>query len=514
MRKLLACLNSHYKLTSFLLGLLSVLALPPFAAMPLLFVTISGLFILIQTRLTKSESFWSGYWFGFGFFAAGFSWIGNALLIDTSSFGWLHPLVPLLSGAFFGLFIGLPSLLSHYFKGFYARFIAFPALWVLFEWIRSFIFTGFPWNLIGTTLSPCPQLLQASSLGGTYLLSLIVLYAAQSPSLWLLKRDYRHLGFSLLALSLALIPAFLYGSYRLAAYPSHSGNQYLIRLVQPSIPQTLKWDRASLERNFQQYIEMSRLPSEAPLSLVVWGETASPFPLDLDDEHRRQIQAAIPQNGYLLSGSLSYTVNDFGRYAPVNAMLMFDHAGTLQHKYYKSHLVPFGEYIPLRQYLPRAIRPITNVISDFYAGSGPQTFTTPNFPSLGIAICYEIIFPSQVINKHNPPQLLINLTNDGWYGKSSGPYQHFETTRLRAVEEGITVIRAANSGISALISPTGEVFGRLGLHQQGISDIWLPETLIIPSFYRNYGNIIPICLCLIFISISFILSFSLTRNSN
>ena len=142
MRKLFACLNSHYKLTSFLLGLLSVLALPPFVAMPLLFVTISGLFILIQTRLTKSESFWSGYWFGFGFFAAGFSWIGNALLIDASSFGWLYPLVPLLSGAFFGLFIGLPSLLSHYFKGLYARFIAFPALWVLFEWIRSFIFTG------------------------------------------------------------------------------------------------------------------------------------------------------------------------------------------------------------------------------------------------------------------------------------------------------------------------------------------------------------------------------------
>ena len=514
MRKLLKRLSSHYKLTSFLLGLLSVLALPPFAAMPLLFATLSGLFAIIHTRQTKSASFWSGYWFGFGFFAAGFSWIGNALLIDASSFGWIYPLVPLLSGAFFGLFIGLPSLLCHYFKGLYARFIAFTALWVLFEWIRSFIFTGFPWNLIGTTLAPCPQLLQAASLGGTYLLSLIVLYAAQSPSLWLIKPDRRHFSLAALVLCLALIPAFLYGIYRLAAYPAQTAKQYLIRLVQPSIPQTLKWDRASLERNFQQYIDMSRLPAEAPLSLVIWGETASPFPLDLDADHHRQIQAAIPQNGYLLTGSLSYTVNDSGRYAPVNAMFMFDHTGSLQHKYYKSHLVPFGEYIPLRQYLPRAIRPITNVISDFYAGSGPQTFHTANLPSLGIAICYEIIFPSQVINKHNPPQLLINLTNDGWYGKSSGPYQHFETTRLRAVEEGITVIRAANSGISALISPTGKVFGRLDLHQTGISDIWLPTQLSLPSFYRNYGNIILLGLILSLIILSFILSFHLTRDGN
>ncbi len=485
------------KSVSFLLGALAVLALPPFWLLPILWLSFGGLFWLVSHAPNLRQAFSRGYWFGFGFFAFGFSWIGNALLIDARSFGWLYPLVPLASGAFFGLFAAFPALLTRSLKTIPAQIVAFPAFWVFFEWLRSFILTGFPWNLLGSVLTFSPLTIQAAALGGTYLLSLLTLYMAIAPVIWLSQRTPARLAGTLLTLLLPASFILLYGNNRLTTYTSEPDKRYLVRLVQPAIPQRLKWSRTALENNFQKYIELSRLPAEAPLSLIVWGETASPFPLELDNRHRQQLLPAIPENGTLAVGTLGYKPDNEGKIRPVNAMLLLNHQGKILNEYNKTHLVPFGEYIPFRSLIPRSIRPITNVISDFLPGNGPETFRLPGLPALSAAICYEIIFPSQIINKQTPPEILLNLTNDGWYGKSAGPYQHLAATMLRAVEEGVTIIRAANSGISGIFTPTGILTGKIPLHQSGISDTWLSAPLSIPGFYRRYGNKIPLSLCLI-----------------
>ena len=492
-------LKAHPKVVSFVLGAVSVLALPPYYCFGLLFISLMGLFCLINNSDSCKQAFSRGYWFGFGFFGLGLSWIGNALLVEGGIISWLYPLVPLAAGAFFGLFIGFPALLTRMLRGFGGRFVAFPALWVLFEWIRSFIFTGFPWNLLGSALSFSPVLIQTAAIGGTYLLSLLVLYISLSPLIYLQHRDKAHFWGSLSLLGGLCGVILIYGSIRLQSYPSSLKTNYLVRLVQPAISQDQKWNRRTLEDNFEQYIQMSRAPSASPLSLTVWGETASPFPLDYDSARQQQIVAAVPKRGYLAVGSISYRRNPEGGYNPLNTMFLFDDEGRIKAQYSKTHLVPFGEYIPFRRWLPQAIRPFTKVISDFAVGNGPETFSLSNLPPLGVAICYEIIFPHQIISATNPPEVLLNLTNDGWYGKSSGPYQHLEATRLRAVEEGITIVRAANSGISGIFSPTGEISGRIGLHQRGISDTYLSYPLSIATFYKTYGNLIPLLIILILV---------------
>ena len=177
-------LATHKKSLCFATGAISVLALPPYYVFPLLFISISYLLFSISKADSAKKAFAYGYWFGFGWFAFGLSWIGNALLIDAAALGWLYPITLFASGAFFGLFIGIPAALTHYFKKAYAQWLAFAALWVIFEWIRSFILTGFPWNLMGSVLSFSPLLLQSVSIFGTYGLSLLVLLGCSASALF------------------------------------------------------------------------------------------------------------------------------------------------------------------------------------------------------------------------------------------------------------------------------------------------------------------------------------------
>lgn len=487
-------LRKHSCTTAFLLGWLSVGALPPFNIFPLLFLSLSGLFWLINNAETAAQAFKRGYAFGFAFFAAGFSWIGNALLIEAETFGWLYPVVLIACGFFFGLFIALPAGLTFYFRGLPARFLAFPALWVLFEWLRSFFLTGFPWNLLGSTLSFSDALIQAASLGGTYLLSLIVLYAVQSPALYFCAPGRKNLFYAVFLPVLLLGGTFLYGTVRLSQ-ADKTPSDTIIRLVQPAIPQTLKWREETLENNFRQYIKMSE-PQNQKIAFTIWGETAAPYPLDMEPARLHEIQAAVPPRGYLITGLVRYApAPESSRYRPRNSMFVIAPDGRIAAVYDKSHLVPFGEYIPLRRFLPEWIRPLASVIGTFEPGDGPRTVKLSGLPSLSGLICYEVIFPGQIVDPDNRPQWIVNLTNDGWYGKSAGPYQHLTATRLRAAEEGITIARAANTGISALISPYGQIIAALPLNQKGILDAALPKISSLSTPYGNYGNYFIVILC-------------------
>lgn len=463
---------------------------------------------MLNKSASFKEAFARGWFFGFAFFSFGLSWIGNAVLIDHTFLVWLYPLIFAACGSFFGLFVAFPAALAFFFKKPAAQYLAFCALIVVFEWLRSFFLTGFPWNLWGTVLAFHSALIQLASVGGTYLLSLVVLLICGAPFLWLSApgKKYLVLSGSIIAVLSAL--TLIYGICRLAS-ENPSPSSTVIRIVQPSIPQTFKWDSGSLEQNFDTYIELSRQKSLNGISAVIWGETASPFPLDLDEPHNFKMQAAVPDNGYLITGLVRYHFKDGGNRAS-NSMMVFDAKGNPAAYYDKSHLVPFGEYIPLRRWLPDWLRPIANTIGTFEPGSGPEVISLPGLPDFGAIICYEAIFPHRIINPQKRPQWVINPTNDGWYGDSFGPRQHLTATRLRAAEDGITIVRAANNGISAVISPYGTILAELALNETGFADAALPAQMSISTAYSKYGNSIVLFICTFLLYISFLI----TRKSN
>lgn len=505
MTEMLKKITSYPKILLFLAGGISTFALPPYYHIWILLLTFMALSFFLQQAESYKQSFVFGYWFGFGFFAAGLSWLANALAMDIVSFGCLIPIALGASGAFFGLFFGVPALLSHYFKNVYSKIIIFAVSIAFFEWIRSFLFTGFPWNLWGSVFAFNHLWLQSASIFGTYGLSVFLIMIMMFPSA-VLTVPHKKNAFMGIGLSLLIVVTMLcFGFWRTAKLDNDNKSEISIRIVQPSIPQNLKWSKEDLEQNFADYIELSQAKGFETANVVIWGETASTFPLALSSSRMLQILPAIPDDGFLITGSIDYfPAGD--DWQPVNAGLVFQHGKGLIANYAKSHLVPFGEYIPFRRYLPESLRPITGFISDFKAGNGVQSFSTDKLPPFGLLICYEVIFPAEVVDKNNRPQWLINLTNDGWYGKSSGPYQHLVTAQLRAVEEGLTVVRAANSGVSAIISRSGKVLNQIGLHERGNLDAFLPKDLEILTPYSKHNNLYLFALLLLLVVFAFFVS--------
>lgn len=495
-------------------GVVAPFVFPPFVNIFWGYLALIGFlaFLFFKPR-SKKELFGVAYLFGFGFYCVGFSWINNALLIEEDRFSAFIPLVIFAIGAFFGLFWAIPALFAAGNRSVYQRMIAFSAAFVLMEWVRSFIFTGFPWNLLGTALSFSPYFIQGAAYIGTYGLSLLLLLFCCGTSLFIIgllqKRFYRGS-----AVFLLLPMVFIWGAARQIdnsqCLNCDVQNKFVVRLMQPSIPQTFKWHPALLYKNFRQYIDLSKVGAEEgfmPLDevdLVVWGETATPYFLDRDEEHRLEIKEAIPKGGFLATGILRAGMEN-GRIVPYNSLYVLDDKADIKDYYDKSHLVPFGEYLPFRDYLPDFMAPVADVVGDLGKGEKYKNINIRGLPLMGGAICYESIFPKQVLNPDKKPDILLVLANDGWYGISAGPYQHLAATQMRAVEEGITVIRSANTGISAVIEPSGRIVKRIELNDIGVADIKLNFPLAKDTFYGRYGNIIPLSLIavmLLFVVIS------------
>jgi apolipoprotein N-acyltransferase len=470
---------------AFLLGVAAAATMPPLDLTPLLAVAFPGLLWLDDGSAGPGASFRLGWVFGFGFFLAGLYWIAAAMFVDIGRFWWLVPFTAGGLPAGFAVYVGLALFATSLVVRWWhlpppARMFAFAVAWSIAEWARGHAFTGLPWNLVGYAWSGgfpgAVAVLQSVALVGIYGLSFVSVLAVSLLALLGSPRQgpmraARRWAPAITAGVLILVPAFG-GAIRLAIMPSVLTGTRL-RLVQPSIPQTLKWDPAAARDNFRRLLDLSAAPAREPLAAILWPEAATPFVLGRDPAARRAIAAVVPKGGYLVTGTLRANPPP----APVeqiwNSIEALDDRGDIVAHYDKTHLVPFGEYVPFRNLLP--VTKVTAGSIDFSAGGGPQTINLPGLPAFAPLICYEAIFPGAIVDEADRPAWMLNVTNDAWYGRTSGPYQHFAIARTRAVEEGLPLVRVANNGISAVVDPLGRVLERTDLDAVGYVDAMLPS---------------------------------------
>jgi len=471
-----------------LLGALAALALPPVGAIPLLAVAFTGLVWLIDASARPRAAFAAGWFFGVGFFVAGLYWIGIALLVDVARFGWMIPFAVGGLAAVLALYAGLAAVVAYLAAPAGAgRVAALAVAWAAAEWLRGVLLTGFPWNPIGSVWAVLPAMMQAASVAGVYGLGLLTVAVAASPAAGRGRTAWRWAGAALLLLALL----WSAGALRLAAAPSGTVPGVTLRLVQPDIPQAIKWREDLAAAHFARLLALSTAPAAgltagpAPTH-IVWPETATPYFLAADAARRHAIAGAVPPGGLVITGSVRIE-RDAGAGTRIwNSLHAIDGAGAVRATYDKAHLVPFGEYVPFRAVLD--VAKVTPGAIDFTPGPGTVTLALPGLPPASPLICYEVIFPGAVARRDARPGWLLNLTNDAWYGRSSGPYQHFVTAQFRAVEEGLPVVRAANNGISGVIDAHGRVVARLGLARRGHLDAALPLALAAPTVYARIGD--------------------------
>lgn len=497
---------------AFLMGALAGLALPPLYLFPLLVVGLTGLLWMIDGRRPGLASFSAGWWWGFGHFLVCFYWVSEALLVDPERFGWM---IPFIMGGLAGgtaLFIGFAALATRWadFPG-AAKVIAFAAAWTAAEWLRGHFLSGFPWDLAGYSVAFSDALNQYAAFGGIWGLSLLVVAIAAMPAT--LGAGRRREGAIAVAGAL-LVALALYagGAIRLAGAEEAMVPGTILRLVQPAIPETLKW----VEGLGEQHVTLTRaltvqVPGVENIRAAIWPETAVPFLLERDKRLRLWLGEAVPSGALLITGAPRGEPLEGDLTQVFNSLVAIDHDGNLLASADKFHLVPLGEYVPLRNVFP-FINKITPGSMDFTAGPGPRTLHLPGLPPVGVLICYEAIFPGHVVEAADRPQWLLNLTNDAWFGTSTGPYQHFASARLRSVEEGLPLVRVANTGISGLVDRYGRVLAEIPLGQSGVRDVPLPVAFADPPPYARFGDWLLLAQLLIALSLARVLAWHLGRN--
>lgn len=483
---------------AFGLGALATLAFPPVYAVPVLLPAFVGfLWLLDGARRAPRpgrSALATGWWFGFGQFAFGMYWIAFALLTDVARYWWLLPFSALGVPAALALFIAVAAWVTHR-AGLIgvARVVWFASIWTIVEWLRGTIFTGFPWNLMGYVWAGSPVMVQLAAYTGVYGLSLWTVMTASMPAVLNAADAKGHLPRSRVCglFVAALLPVIVgtVGASRLADAPAvdrEAVEGVRLRLVQPNIVQSHKWRNDLREANVRAHLELTREPGLEHSTHVIWPETAVPYVLGSEPALRRIIGSVAPPGGLVITGTVRAQEQAGMPFQVWNSLQALDSGGTILGSYDKFHLVPFGEYVPLRKFLP--INKITSGGTDFSAGPGPQTVVLPGLPPVSPLICYEVIFPGEVIDRQNRPAWLLNVTNDAWYGRTAGPHQHFAIAGLRAVEEGVPLVRSANTGISGVVDSYGRVVGRLALGTRGVLDVDLPAALPMPTLYAQTGN--------------------------
>lgn len=489
-------------LASLGLGLVGALALPPVHAVVALFGLAPFLW-LVRRAPDRRRASWLGWCYAFGFHLAGVYWVAFAFVTDAERFGSV-PLAALAGGV---AVLGLAAAMAAFaapaagivraarLRSPLATAFLFALAWTALEVARDLL-TTFPWNPVGSVWAASDTTLQPAAFVGVYGLSLATVAAAAAPLAWI--EGGRRAPALLPALLLAA--AFALGAARLPAGPGADVAGVRLRLVQGAVDQTRKWDPELRPVWFRRHLELSARPSATPPTAVVWPESASSYLLGSDATARALIARVTPPGGVTLAGGERFVFGPDGdATAAWNSLFALDDAGRVVGTYDKADLVPFGEYLPFRPFLGRlGLGALAERSVGFRSGPGRRLLTAPGLPPFSPLICYEAAFTGRVTPPSGArPGWLLNVTNDAWFGRSSGPYQHLAAARLRAVEEGLPLIRAANTGVSAAIDPYGRVRDRLPLGVTGALDVALPAA-IDPPPYARMGALCPLLLAAAF----------------
>ncbi|WP_176596124.1 MULTISPECIES: apolipoprotein N-acyltransferase [Sphingobium] len=507
------------KLTALLAGFVAATGFEPLKLWPVTLACFALLIVLIEQAPNRRAAFSRGWLFGVGHFTLGLNWIAHAFTFQDAMPHWFGYGAVVLLSLYLAAYPGLATLAAWWLRNHmflrrhwnetsgsrqpspavrtgllppqeHATFpftLLFAATWLASEYLRATAFTGFAWNPLGVTLLPTGIAI-ASTLIGTYGLGALSILAS-GALLLALRRQFRPAA----ALATPLIALALWGN--LSPAPPTPAGAPKIRVVQPNIGQDEKYSPELEQAHFQTLAALSGTPRPAP-RLIFWPEAAIPAYLDMEPDWRARLAALLGPGDLLMTGA---TKVYFKEGVPENALagannslFIVNAQAQLLGRYDKSHLVPYGEYLPMRQILqPLGLSRLVPGAVDFWPGPGPQSLTLPatlGRPPLkmGVQICYEIIFSGQVVDEANRPDFLFNPSNDAWFG-SWGPVQHLAQARLRALEEGIPIIRSTPTGVSAVVDARGHIRSSIGHHRAGFLDTALPPALP-PTLFSHLGN--------------------------
>jgi apolipoprotein N-acyltransferase len=484
-------------LISFVTGVASALAFQPLALWLLMPASFAMILALLWQTKRLGQALLIGWLFGFGQFVVGLNWIATAFTYQAKmppSLGWVAVvLLSLYLAIYPALATGVAWRIGRDNEA--ALALSFAGAWAITEWLRAGIFTGFPWNPAAAAMVPTP-LLDTTPLIGTYGMSALTVLLGSV--IWLEIRRKWLPGVLIVLVSglLWLLPSSQVPDDPLTIKP--------IRIVQPNIGQSDKWRPELADEAARRLATLSAQPGGETPRLLFWPEAAVTEPLqdqrpgppaDSAAFERQRAGASTAAGGYLLTGGLGLTSND-GRAVSgaTNSIFVLGPGGALVGRYDKSHLVPFGEYLPMRPLLSTlGLSRLAPGDFDFNSGPGPQTIDLPGWGRVGLQVCYEIIFSGHVVDESNRPDFIFNPSNDAWFGRW-GPPQHFAQARLRAAEEGLPVIRATPTGISGIIDGRGHVVKKLGWRKAGVIDGYIPAEAPKPTLFAEFGNAIPLLL--------------------
>lgn len=479
-----------------LAGAVSALAMPPFSLWPVLFLSFPVLVWLVDGAGSGRDGLKVaariGFGFGFGYFVAGLWWIGHAFFVPGDNYQWAAPFAVFGLPAFLALFPAAGFALARaLWSNGPARVLALAVGLGASEWLRGHVLTGFPWNEIGYALANNAVIGQAVSLVGVEGLTPLAIAIFAMPAVLADGIAGRWKPVAAALGVLAVLAAF--GVARLEHAGPTQFSDVRLRIMQPNLPQDDKFRPALKNEIMARYLALSERATSperrgmADVDVLIWPESAFPFFLARTPDALAQIAALVPDHAVLLTGAARI---DGSAKPPriYNSIHALGGDGSILATYDKVHLVPGGEFLPFQDFLENklGLRVVTRLPGGFTAGEEPRNIKIGGGVTFGPLICYEAIFPGGIYDREMRPDALLNVTNDGWFGDSAGPHQHFAQARARAVEQGLPLIRAANTGISAVIDPFGRIVDSLPVGAMGTIDATLPRATA-PTLYSRYG---------------------------
>nr|WP_254063035.1 apolipoprotein N-acyltransferase [Caulobacter sp. S45] len=485
-------------------GVIAALAHPPFG----LWIGVFG-YALLQLSLDLTPAhrplraaFFRGWAAGTGYLLVGTWWVAEAFFVDAAAHGWQAPLAVLFTAGGIGVFWGGAGLVYRLIapRGAW-RILTFAAVWSSFEWLRGHVLTGFPWDLPGETWRAGSAMSQGASLIGAYGMTFLTVAIGATPIVLADRDRPKSSAAALAAAALALGVLWGYGAMRLAV-PLPADTSVRLRIVQPGLKEEPVWTEALFRQRFDRFMRLSAWPAARTPDVVIWPEGAIPAPFNTylaeGTWTEAELASAFRPGQTLLNGGYRFSGPESAQKA-YNSLLMMRRTQTgfrALAVYDKYRLVPFGEFLPFPGLF--SLLHLSSLVQNgepFSPGPVPAPVSIPGVPRMQPLICYESLFPGFTSSIGGRPDWIVNVSDDAWFGQTTGPLQHLNLASYRAIEEGLPLIRATPTGVSAVVDAYGRVRARLGLGRQGIIDTALPGRLA-PTPYSKLREL-PFCVLLL-----------------